>query len=441
MIDIQSKNWGIVGAATTGVATAKWLLSRGASVVLVDDAADKLESASRTLSGRISFRPAASVLAADADCWIVSPGVPPRHKLVSTILDRDMAYSDLDLWQNERRALTVAVTGTNGKSTVTKLIGKVFRDLGFQTGEGGNIGTPVVELVQESYERVVLEVSSFQLFYSKLFCPEIAVVTNIAPDHLDWHRDQPEYVVAKEKIAAHMSGEHVLVLPQELKNFAIACKARRTYVGTSPDADVSFKGHIVSSKAKGHEATLDLTRAAEALPYPVNAAFAVAVAGSLHLPFEKVQQSLLGYRPLPYRFATVATIDGVRYVNDSKATNLHATAAAVRNTNGPVRLLAGGKNKNLDWRSILSEIAANVKGVYAYGESNEQIRSAWSDTLPVAMCETMGDAIKAAHAEAVAGETVLLAPGTSSYDQFVDYQDRGRRFDLLVRALSGGRHG
>lgn len=441
MMDFKGQQWGVVGAARTGQATATWLLKQGASVILVDDDAQKLAALSTKLSGPIVCKPCSAVAATDAAAWIVSPGVPPRHPLVTAILAAGKAFSDLDLWQQQRRALTIAVTGTNGKSTVTRMLTTVLQGAGWLTCEGGNIGTPVVALFDQNYERAVLEVSSFQLFYAQTFTPEIAIVTNIFPDHLDWHASLQEYSDAKAKIAAHMSPEHILVLPQELAALAASSKARRVLVGASESCDVRLNGATIEYRQQHKNYSIDLASIGQQVPYAINAAFVVAVAAYLAIAAPVLQQALQHYKALPYRFATVAESQGIRYINDSKATNLHATVSAVKNVSGPVRLLAGGKNKNLDWRSILSDLSGIVQGVYAFGESKQQIAAAWSDFLAVQTFETMAEALRAAKSDAHKGETILLAPGTSSFDQFLGYEDRGRRFDELVKELTRGGHG
>lgn len=441
MIDFKGQQWGVVGAALTGQATAAWLLKQGAAVLLVDDDGQKLATAASKLTGALVCKTCNAASSNDAAAWIISPGVPPRHPLVAAILAQGKAYSDLDIWQRQRKAPTIAVTGTNGKSTVTRMLTAVLRENGWATCEGGNIGTPVAELLEQNYERAVLEVSSFQLYYAQTFKPEIGIVTNIFPDHLDWHASHQEYVDAKAKIAGHMSPEHVLIVPEDLADFAAESLAKRMVVGAGLACDVRLTEAAILYQQQRQACSIELAGLRRQVPYPMNAAFVAAAAACLAIAAPVLQRALEHYQALPYRFATVAEVDGVRYVNDSKATNLHAAVSAVKNAGGPVRLLAGGKNKNLDWRTILTDLTGTVRGVYAYGESKQQIASAWSGALNVQVFETMAEALHAARQDAQAGETVLLAPGTSSFDQFSGYEDRGRRFDQLVKEIMGARHG
>lgn len=434
MIPFSGRSWGVVGAGKTGVAVARFLRDAGAGVLLVDDNAAQLDVVAAEPS--IERRPVSAVLASDAEAWVVSPGVPPTHALVATLLERGLAYGDLDLWQAQRKVCTIAVTGTNGKSTVTRLIGDMLRAAGMRLLLGGNLGTPAVALLNEPGDRAVLEVSSFQLFYARTFRAEIGVLTNLAPDHLDWHRDMAEYVASKRKLFATMDGEAAAVVPRSaLEVAALPPAVQRWIVGWDPEADVCLATDVVRVARHNLHFELKVPAALRARHDVENLGCAVAAAAATGCESAAIAKAATDFVKLKYRYAHVATIADVHYINDSKATNLHAMVAAVTSSDRPVHLLLGGKHKGLDWGSVAASIADRVVAAYAFGEAREAVAAAWSGRIAVSTYADLSAALAAAAAAARPGQSVLLAPGTSSFDQYSGYEARGAHFDKLVQDL------
>ncbi|RMF14127.1 MAG: UDP-N-acetylmuramoyl-L-alanine--D-glutamate ligase [Candidatus Dadabacteria bacterium] len=438
----EGQHWGVIGAGRTGVAAARYLAAEGAGVVLADDDPGALGKAAEVLADLVEVRPADAVLATDAARWVISPGIPPTHPLVAAVRDSGRGCSDLDLWSAARPALTVAVTGTNGKSTVCAMLAEIFRESGFETALGANYGTPVGELLMSEtrVERAILEVSSFQLMYAEAFSPEVAIVTNLAPDHLDWHSDLTEYRTAKERIAREMTPEQLLIVPRELADFAPDSAAMRAIVGEGLDPATVERGASIRDDELllffgKRQANLSLADVREKIPFIENAAMAALAAWSTGASVEQISAALQRFEPLAHRFEVVAERRGVTWVNDSKATNLHALVAAVQTAGGPVRLLAGGKDKGLNWGSVIDAIIPSTIRVYAFGESADAIRDAWQERLDVHVSDKLIDAVRVVAREANAGDVVLLAPGTSSFDEFASYAERGLAFREAVASL------
>lgn len=422
----------MIGAGVTGTAAVRHLRARGAEVTLTDDRLSALEAVELPLNVRKV--PAHEILPEAWDGAVVSPGVPPSHPLVVALSAAGKLRGDLDLWQAERNVCTVAVTGTNGKSTVTRLIAAMFREGGLRTAEGGNLGTPATELFGGQHERAVLEVSSFQLHYGTTFLPEIMVLTNLAPDHLDWHPDYAHYVAAKRGVFERLGPEQTAILPDDPTFSGWAARAARLTFGFADGADVVVGCHgTIAARCRGE--TLRFTIPV-GFPLPqqrLNLAAAIAAALAAGVEAPAVQRAADGFAHLPYRLAHVAEIGGVGFWNDSKATNPHAMIAAVRSfPAGSVHLLAGGKRKGLDWASAAAKLAPHIAHVWAYGEAGPDIESAWADALPLTRVADLGAAFAGAAAAARPGQVVLLAPGTSSFDAFSSYRERGATFDALV---------
>jgi UDP-N-acetylmuramoylalanine--D-glutamate ligase len=333
----------------------------------------------------------------------------------------------------------VAVTGTNGKSTVTRLVAAMAAKGGRTVLAGGNLGTPVADLLARPADLAVLEVSSFQLFYSRTFVPEIAVLTNFAPDHLDWHPTLEHYRASKERMFARLAEEGIAVLPDvEDGGIRIPPAARVFRFGSDAACDARITGEALELNVLRTHARLAFPKAFDPEHQRRNLAAAALVGALLGGTPEALRAAASSYRHLPHRFVEVANVAGVRYVDDSKATNLHALIAAVRSVGTPVRLLVGGKRKNLDWAAALPHIADQIVGAYAFGECGADVAAAWRPTLPVEVDNHLAAALARASADARAGETVLLAPGTSSFDQYESYAERGQHFCELVGSLTGG---
>lgn len=452
---LNGARYAVLGAGVSGRAAARLLLSEGKQVTLLDDNERSTEADVISLMqqgvvmrwGRPSSEEAAAIMS-DADALIVSPGVPAEHPL--RIAARELgrpAAGEIELaWLRSAGAKTVAITGTNGKTTVTMLIRHIAQQAGMHAVETGNIGYAFADAVRENAHRLnetvfSVEVSSFQLEDTIGFAPDVAVILNITPDHLDRHHAMDEYAAAKARITANQGASQVLVVNQDDKyclEIAHKTRARVMYFSTERavtdgawlDADQLV---AASSEGKSHR-LLDL----EKLPLfgmhnVSNALAASCAAAALGIGRKTITAGLESFQGAPHRLQHVATIGGVEYFNDSKATNIDAMVKAVASFSAPIHLIAGGRDKDSPFETVRSALAGRVVRAYLIGEAAEKIERAWSPEIACMQCDTMPRALEAASEAASNGEIVLLAPGCASFDQFQNYADRGRKFIQWVK--------
>ncbi|MCZ7532951.1 MAG: UDP-N-acetylmuramoyl-L-alanine--D-glutamate ligase [Acidimicrobiia bacterium] len=324
----------------------------------------------------------------------------------------------------------IAITGTNGKSTTTELTTNMLVASGIDAVAAGNIGTPVCDLVGSSHQVLVVELSSFQLHWMSPK-PIAAALLNVAPDHLDWHGSFAAYAATKSRVFSFMDKEGVLAfnadddvvvgLVSDAQVRAVPCSGLRLPKGGNgvQDDDLFIDAIAFSPSTQDASYRLDIVAAAT-----------VAVAAGA-TP-DGIRRAIKSFGPADHRRRLVATIDGVAWINDSKATNPHAAMAAA-NAFESVLLLAGGRNKGLDLTPIGK--TESLRGLYAFGESGPEIAAA--ATVPATVYQTMSEAIRAAARDAKAGDVVLLSPGCTSFDEFTSYADRGRVFSEIVMAMKG----
>jgi UDP-N-acetylmuramoylalanine--D-glutamate ligase len=342
----------------------------------------------------------------------------------------------------------VAITGTNGKSTVTELIGAMFKAAGRPVFVGGNLGQPLSEYLLNPYpvEVLVLEVSSFQLDTAPDFRPEVAVLLNISPDHLDRYVDYDHYAASKFSIFSAQTRLDAAVLNVDDHetsarlaghNFA----GRRFFFGcscTDEDKGARIDGQEVIFKAGPDVAAERYSLAASELghePNLHNAAAAIIAARLLDCPPDGIRTAIAEFKPLAHRLEEIAEIDGVLYQDDSKATNIGAVAAALAGINRPVVLIAGGRDKGGDYRLLREIVKEKVKGMILIGEARDKMAAAFTGLIRVALADDLEDAVRLAGEMAVSGDVVLLSPACASFDMFTSYGHRGRVFKDAVRAL------
>ncbi len=429
----------VVGLGMTGEAVAARLICRGGVIVVEDrpdgpgvaDRAARLEA----LGVDVVCAPDPGALArlvASADVVVPSPGVPEAHPVYALAGSAGVpVLSEIELAATAARELgrtLVAVTGTNGKTTVTTLIAEILRGSGMKVLAAGNIGRPLIDAVHDPVAVVVAEVSSFQLRFTREFRPRVAVFLNAAQDHLDWHPSFAAYVAAKAKIFANQAGDDLLVYNLDdpaVAAAADAAPARRLGVSASDPGDL-----VVS----------ELRRTA---PHDVaNALAASAAARDLGASEEAIDHVLRSFPGLPHRTTPVGQTRGVTFVDDSKATNPHAALAAISGYDSVV-LIAGGRNKGLDL-SVLASRADRMRAVVAIGEAAGEVVAAFEGRVPVVKAGSMAEAVRTAAALAQPGDTVLLSPACASFDWYQGYAARGDDFAACVAAYaqeSGGDQG
>jgi UDP-N-acetylmuramoylalanine--D-glutamate ligase len=424
------------------VAAALALRARGGEVIGIDagapGTAGLAAAAGRLCDAGVEVHLDASgdALAARAGTLIKSPGVPQSAPIVVAARARGVpVLGELELaWRlvpNE----VVAVTGTNGKTTTSEWIGHIYREAGLPVAVVGNVGTAASSLVGALAPdaTVVCEASSFQLEDTEAFAPETAVLLNLAPDHLDRHASYDDYVAAKLRIFANQGNYDVAVAPFDLDVWDLGGCARRVLFGAGPGAELSDRaGYLWWDEDP-------LLPVAEiSLPGPHNRDNAMAAAAAClarGVERDDVASGLRTFTGVAHRLELIAVQDGVAYVNDSKATNVASTLVALATYPSGVHLIAGGRNKRQDFSLLAPLVAERCQAVYLIGEAAGELALALRPTgVPLRELGEMGPAVAAARAAAAPGDTVLLSPACTSYDQYPDFEARGDQFRALVEA-------
>jgi len=434
----------ILGCGRSGRAAEALLRSEGADVLVLDEAECDFSGFELQVS---SFKPSVAV---------ISPGFALDHPWVKGLTARGIALlSELELGWSRRHCPVIAVTGTNGKSTVVKWLADALTQAGQRAVPCGNYGLPLSAAVMlpEGPDWLVAEVSSFQLETVQEFCPDIGVLLNVLPNHLDRHGDMETYRALKLRLFENMTDAGIAIVPLQLfqtlepdcvgaRRFAAQGrhlfqgleksekivpgigKSLRTF-GVEEGADVRFvDGHVGDVDLSGTYFDNEVLGAA--------AAAGVAVGKACGLSVEALEQSARNFEPLPHRMQPVAEVGGVRFVDDSKATNLAAMCAALRMSRGRVHLIAGGRAKEKDFSFAKDLLAQRVFRLYLLGEASAEMQSAWKDDVECIPCRTLEKAVDAARDAAEPGDTVLLSPACTSFDQFGSFADRG---DAFVREI------
>jgi UDP-N-acetylmuramoylalanine--D-glutamate ligase len=383
------------------------------------------------------------------DLIVVSPGVPlDTPELVQVRNFGLPIIGELELAARFLKGKTLAITGSNGKTTTTTLVGDILIAAGLPTLVAGNIGVPVIGLIDESTDETwtVLEVSSFQLESTQEFHPHIAVILNITPDHLDRHGTFENYALAKERIFAAQNQNDFVVLNAENARAAAAASRSTARVywfsleHPVPQGAWAEGGQILFRNAK--DAPIETVMPLSGIPLKgehnvENVLAAVAASRLAGAPVDAIRRAVENFKAVEHRLEYVATINCVDFYNDSKATNVDATAKAIAAFSGGIHLILGGKDKNSDYTQLSDLLRARVRAVYTIGSAAEKIESQLRGVVSIHSCETLERAVSTAGAAAHAGDIVLLAPACSSFDQFESYEHRGRIFKELVHEWRG----
>lgn len=426
----------VVGLGRTGQAVAARLVEEGVTVAAGDDAGVEVLPAGTEVVEPDGW--AAAVRR--ADLVVPSPGVPPSHPaLVAATRAGIPVRSEVDLAAERARVPYVAVTGTNGKSTVTTLIAEMLTAAGRRAAAVGNLGRPFLDAVGDDVDVFVVEVSSFQLaFTTPAFRPRAAVMLAVAPDHLDWHGDFDAYVAAKRNVCAHQGpGDLLVVAASDPVAGAMRAPApsRTVAAGAAAGVDGYHAGAGWLCRPGG-ERIVAVDALARRLPHDVDNALAAAAAAE-HLGADPgaIATALRSFRGLPHRVELVGDAGGVQWYDDSKATNPHAALHALRSF-ASVVLIAGGRNKGLDLAALTAG-ADHVRAVVALGESSHEVEVAFAGLRPVTRVGSMREAVHAAASAAQPGDVVLLSPACASFDLYPSYAARGDDFAREVQALLG----
>jgi UDP-N-acetylmuramoylalanine--D-glutamate ligase len=444
----------VVGLARSGVAAASLLARHGASVVALDrKREDELPPEAlrlREAGVRLELGPHRRETLERAALVVVSPGVPWELAPLRAARERGVpVIAEIELGFRHLAGRVAAITGTKGKSTTTAALGAMLREAGMDARVGGNIGAPLCGLVEGSSAATVfaVEVSSFQLEGIVRFRPHVAVWLNLSPDHLDRHPSLEAYAAAKARVFANQQPEDWAVVNADdplVLEAARRARARQLLFRVTGEPLASgdgafFAGGAACLRQAGREETLFLRQDVVLPGAHLHGDLLVAAAAArlLGAPADAIASAARGFRGVEHVLEHVATLDGVAFYNDSKATNVEAARRSLEAFAQPVVVILGGRYKGGDFAELVPALRAHGRAVLAIGEARERVAAALAGTLPIERPASIAEAVARARALARPGDVVLLAPACSSFDMFADYAERGRAFKAEVRKLAG----
>jgi len=428
----------VLGLGHSGEAAAALLREEGATVTVADSSdnaavrekAAKLES----MGIRVLLGDAADTDKSPYDICVLSPGIDPIVPLVQNVIDKRITIiGELELAFQECSCPCVAITGTNGKTTTTELTTAMLQGCGVRTMSSGNIGLPFATAVRQSQELdvMILETSSFQLETIRHFRPHVAVWLNLSPNHLDRYRSVEEYRAAKLRIFEQQSPEDFAVVNARESLPRLAAK-KITFSAYTQDADFTLQDTVIHFRGVP---VLDQSRTKlHGIHNAENLMAALAIGHALNVEFERMTAAVADYTAPAHRCEFVRDLGGVRWINDSKATNLDAMEKAILSQDRPLVLIAGGKDKGFEFDDIAPLVKKRVRRAVLIGEMKDRIAASWSET-PSQKAATLDEAVALARAAAQSGDVVLFSPGTSSFDMFRNYGERGNQFKTAVQTL------
>lgn len=439
-MNLNGQRVAILGAGGSGLAAAALALSRGAAVEAFDsgDAAKLAAAVAKFASLGVTLTCGEAALCPSGryDFAVISPGIATTWPIATAFANAsDTLLGEIEFAYQLSDIPVIAITGTNGKTTTTSLISTMLNGCGLSAVAAGNIGLAYSEVVLsgKEYDWIVLELSSFQLETISTFAAEISVWMNFAPDHMDRYHSVADYFSAKKRLFENLSSGSLVIhklecefdLPTEMVSFS----------SFREGADFAYSdGFIIHPESERKfdflSGTLQGKHNAE------NVMVSLAVADRLGLPWEKVTEIIQSFVPPPHRCEKVAVIDGVTYLNDSKSTNLHSLESALIGQDQPVILIVGGKNKGLDFRELRMIAGSTVREAICIGEIAGAIAEDWAGFVACHAATDLREAVLIAQQIAHDGEVVLFSPGTSSFDMFAGYEERGTVFRELVKEIS-----
>ncbi len=437
----------VLGLSRSGRSGAEFLLKKGATVYVYDDLQnDRIEQTAKQLEEQGAKRVKKDDLFKTAefcDALVLSPGIPIDHALAVAFKRSGKAVlGEMELASRYLRGTVIAVTGTNGKTTTVSMLAETLKEGGYDAKCCGNIGVPMVEFSDMSEREIaVAEVSSFQLETLQSLRPHIAVVLNITEDHLNRHYTMENYVFLKSKLLKNLTETEYAILNYDdltVRAFAQKTKARVLYFSVKERVKGAYfeDGYLCFGKEK--------ILPADDLPvgglHNVQNALAVIVSAKIMgVKTSEIVKALTGFKGIKHRLEFVAEIDGVRYVDDSKGTNVDATLKAVSTMKTDTVLLLGGKDKGYDYKRLFTALSTSpVKHAVLYGENRYALLKSARESgfLSVTVCEGFSFAVRVASLKAERGQTVLLSPASASFDEFASYEERGEKFVEIVESLS-----
>jgi len=453
MTNIRGKHIAVIGAARSGLAAARMLKKYGADVYVSDSSDIHTEVKSKLISEHIAFEENRhSSRAENVEMAVISPGVPDKAPIIKYYQREGIpVYSEIEAASWFNRSPIVAVTGSNGKTTVTSWMAHMWETAGRSYLLAGNIGRAFSDIIDETQPgtTVILEISSFQLDHIHSFRPDISVILNITPDHLDRYEFSfNNYAESKLRILENQQAEDIFIYNQDdsfLVEKVQSVSSRDIhprFYSFSIEHEVNQGAFIRNDQIifKINDSEEFLMNTSEVgLPgrHNLHNGLATALAARLsEIKSESIRESLQTFEGVEHRLELVRILNGVKYINDSKATNINAVWFALDSFNVPIVLILGGRDKGNDYNELKSQIREKVHTLIAIGEAREAIRKQLKDVVPnFHDTETLEDAVRIGHKKAKRGEIVLLSPACSSFDMFEDYEHRGQVFKMAVQNL------
>jgi UDP-N-acetylmuramoylalanine--D-glutamate ligase len=454
-MDLKGRHIVVVGLARSGLAVAEFLKSRGARVTVTDQATARglgiFVDRAQQLGAVLELGGHRDATFDTADLIVISPGVPHTLPQLEAARQRGVpVIGEVELASRFIRTPIVAVTGTNGKTTTTELLGSMLAASGMYVFVGGNIGNPLIEIVDRSADLdvIVAEVSSFQLDTVETFRPHVAVLLNISPDHLDRYPSLDDYAASKGRVFANQTSEDFAICRGNDKLVQQQCRhtaAQRldfflgTVAGSAMEQGAAITlQQIACRMPDGSRGCIDLGRTTLIGPHNRENIAAAALASlAAGASLKGVQEALDAFTPPAHRLEPVATVRGVQFINDSKATNVDAVRRALECFDRPVVLIMGGRNKGYDFNTLFGHVRRYVKKLIVMGEAGQEILTALGDAAHDGSerADDLDQAVHMAFETARPGEVVLLSPACASFDMFGNYAERGEKFRQLAGAL------
>ncbi len=448
-MDLSNRRVLVIGLGRTGIATARFCAEKGAGVVVADEKPpSELKDALKAISDvsvELKLGMHDEEIMSTVDLIIPSPGVPPFHYLLAAARERGIpVISEIELAYRFLTTPIIAITGTNGKTTTTQLIGEILKKWGKNVFVGGNIGNPLIGVAgkDKEFEYLVVELSSFQLQWIERFRPSIAVLLNVSPDHVDYHGTYEEYRRAKERIFENQTDRDLAILnadDSEAASLGRKLKADVVWFSSSSMVKKGMfkKGDVL--RFRNHEGleeeySMSTIRLRGNHNYE-NIMAAIMAVRQCGCPPPVIRRTLETFGGLTHRMEFIGRAGGVDFYNDSKGTNVDAVVRALEAFPNPVILLLGGRNKGGDFSRLTTSIKQKARNVVIFGEARKEIQTAVGNVVPTAMTETLKEAIDTAWSNAQSGDVVLLSPGCASFDEFKNYEERGNFFKHRVRHI------
>jgi len=449
---IRNRQISVIGMARSGVAAALLALEMGGKPFVSDTKPAELltDAVNRLKDKNIPFEAGGhSDRVLNSDYIIISPGVPPEIDIIKKARQRGIpVFSEIEFAYWVCKGVVIAVTGSNGKTTTTTLLGEIFSRAGWETYVCGNIGYPFAEIAHKVSPKgvAVVEVSNFQLEGIADFKPHAAAILNLTPDHLDRHGSFEAYKKVKFRITENQDEIDTLVLNMddpEVMAERITTRAKKMFftTGDNPNAATCVKdGYLCGAEEDAEERIINTEEILIPGPHNLqNASAAVSIARLFDIDKNIIREVLSSFPGVEHRLENVGKVAGINFVNDSKATNVDSVCFALRSINTPLYLIAGGRDKGASYAPIIKWGKDKIKGIIVIGEAKDKIFNALGQDFSVQFADTLEKAVGVCFGQAYPGETVLLSPGCASFDMFENFEHRGRVFKEAVANLKNGR--